>query len=101
MQKSLFVAGLDFSITSEDLKELFSQYGTVVNAKVATDFGTGRSKGFGFMDMATAEDAAKCIQMLNDTTHMNRKLAVRIKEEQPRKSFGGGNSNNRSNNKSW
>src|SRR3990167_8859813 len=90
MQKSLFVAGLDFSITSEDLKELFSQYGTVESAKVATDFGTGRSRGFGFVDMATPEDAAKCIEMLNNTTHMNRQLAVREKEERPRRSFGGG-----------
>ena len=90
MQKSLFVAGLDFSMTSEDLKELFGQYGTVEYAKVATDFGTGRSRGFGFVDMATPEDATKCIQMLNDTTHMNRQLAVRVKEERPKKSFGGG-----------
>lgn len=95
MQKSLFVAGLDFSMTSEDLKELFSQYGTVESAKVATDFGTGRSRGFGFVDMATSEDAQKCIQMLNDATHMNRQLAVREKEDRPRKPAGGGFNRNR------
>ena len=98
MQKSLFVAGLDFSITNKDLEELFSQHGKVASAKVATDFGTGRSKGFGFVDMESSEDAAKCIQMLNETDHMNRKLAVRIKEDNPKKSFGGGGGNR---NKSW
>ncbi len=59
-------------------------------------------RGFGFVDMATSEDAAKCIEMLNDTTHMNRQLAVREKEDRPKKSFGGGGGNggNRSS-RSW
>lgn len=86
MKKSLFVAGLDFSITSEDLKELCSQFGEVETAKVVTDRETGRSRGFGFVDMTTQEAAEQCIQKLNNTSHKNRQLAVRFKEEKPARS---------------
>jgi RNA recognition motif-containing protein len=83
MQKSLFVAGLEWSITSEELGEIFSAHGEVESAKVITDKFTGRSKGFGFVDMATAEDAANCIKNLNDTTHKNRQIIVKVKEPKP------------------
>lgn len=83
MQKSLFVAGLEWSITSEELHQIFSACGTVESAKVITDKFTGRSKGFGFVDMATAEDADNCIKQLNDTMHKNRQIVVKIKEPKP------------------
>lgn len=93
MQKSLFVAGLEWSITSEELQEIFSAHGSVESAKVITDKFTGRSKGFGFVDMATAEDAENCIKQLNDTMHKNRQIVVKIKEPKP-----AGERNFRSNN---
>ncbi len=83
MQKSLFVAGLAWSITSEELQEIFAQYGTVESAKVITDKFTGRSKGFGFVDMATAEEAQNCIKNLNETTQKSRQIIVKVKEPRP------------------
>ncbi len=93
MKKSLFVAGLDFAITDNDLQELFSAYGTVESAKVVTDRNSGRSRGFGFVDMSSQEEAEKCIQNLNDTTHNNRQLAVRFKEDRADTKPRGGSSN--------
>ena len=83
MQKSLFVAGLAWSITSEELQEIFSAHGTVESAKVITDKFTGQSKGFGFVDMATVEDAENCIKNLNEATVKNRQIVVKIKEPRP------------------
>lgn len=95
MKNSLFVGGLDFSITSESLAELFSQYGTVVSAKVVTDMYSGRSKGFGFVDMSSGEEAAKAIAALNNSTHKNRQITVREKEDKPRRATGGFGGDNR------
>jgi RNA recognition motif-containing protein len=67
MQKSLFVAGLDFGITNTELQELFAQHGTVKTAKVVTDKYSGQSKGFGFVDMENVNDAQACIKALNAT----------------------------------
>ena len=83
MQNSLFVAGLEWSITNEELSEIFATCGTVESAKVVTDKFTGRSKGFGFVDMATAEDAANAITTLNNSTQKNRQIVVKIKEPKP------------------
>lgn len=113
MKNSLFVGGLDFSITSENLAELFGQYGTVASAKVVTDMYSGRSKGFGFVDMSSAEEAAKCIAALNNSTHKNRQITVREKEDKPRRAPGaggygggdrdsrGGNGGTRNSNNRW
>ena len=94
MQNSLFVAGLEWSITNEELSEIFSACGTVESAKVVTDKFTGRSKGFGFVDMATAEDAANAITTLNNSTQKNRQIVVKIKEPKPAGDRGGFRSNN-------
>ncbi len=83
MKKSLFVAGLDYSVTESDLTQLFSTYGNVESAKIIIDKITGKSKGFGFVDMSNNEDAQNCINNLNDTNFKNRKLAVKIKEDRP------------------
>ncbi|MDD3266867.1 MAG: RNA-binding protein [Burkholderiales bacterium] len=92
MKKSLFIAGLDFSMTSDNLKELFAQHGTVESAKVVTDRDTGRSRGFGFVDMSSQAEAQACVDSLNNATHMNRSLAVKFKEDKPAGSGGfGGN----------
>jgi RNA recognition motif-containing protein len=98
MQKSLFVAGLDFGITNTELQELFAQHGTVKTAKVVTDKYSGQSKGFGFVDMENVNDAQACIKALNANSYKNRTLVVKEKEDKPKTSsgFGGGNSQRRS-----
>ena len=67
MNKSLFVAGLDFSIDDSELGQLFSQCGSVVSAKVITDHYSGKSRGFGFVEMGTYEEAADAIEKLNES----------------------------------
>lgn len=62
-KNKLFVAGLPWSITSDGLAKLFSEYGEITEAIVITDRDTGRSKGFGFVTFAKAEDAQKAIEM--------------------------------------
>ncbi|RTK98791.1 MAG: RNA-binding protein [Proteobacteria bacterium] len=93
MKKTLFVAGLDFSINDSALNQLFAQFGTVASAKVITDKFSGKSRGFGFVEMATVEEAQECIKQLNDSIHMNRTLAVKNKEDKPASSNGGARNN--------
>lgn len=99
MNKRLFVAGLPFSTTEEELKNLFSGVGTVVSANVIIDRATGRSKGFGFVEMETPEMATEAISKLNDTEFGGRKLIVaeakpmeerRERPQGSRGGFGGG-----------
>lgn len=96
MQKSLFVAGLDYSITSTELQQLFTNHGTVTSAKVITDKFTSQSKGFGFVDMETQADAQNCISALNSTSYKNRNLVVKIKEDKPKNDNGYTRNNQRS-----
>jgi RNA recognition motif-containing protein len=88
MNKSLFVAGLDFGMNEQELKECFASFGTVVSAKIVTDRATGKSRGFGFVDMSNADEAQACINGLNNTNIKGRTIAVRFKEERAR-SFSG------------
>lgn len=91
MKKSLFVAGLDFAITDDGLKEIFAPFGTVESAKVITDKYSGQSRGFGFVDMSSQAEAEACISNLNETTVKNRQIVVKIKEDKaPGSSSGGG-----------
>jgi RNA recognition motif-containing protein len=83
MTQSLFVAGLDFSINDHDLKDIFSEHGVVLSAKVITDKFSGQSRGFGFVEMSSAAQAQACIKNLNDATVKNRQIVVKIKEERP------------------
>lgn len=76
MNKRLFVAGLPFAATEEEIKDLFSQIGTVVSVTIITDKFTNRSKGFGFVEMDTPEEAEKAIKTLHDTDFGGRKLVV-------------------------
>ncbi len=99
MQKSIFVAGLDFGITSSELQDLFAQHGKVVVAKVVSDKYSGQSRGFGFVDMESAADAQSCINALNGTSYKNRTLVVKEKEDKPKTDGGfrsGGNTQRRS-----
>ena len=79
----LYVGGLPYSTTDQDLISLFEQAGAVANASVITDRETGRSKGFGFVEMNTNEDAQRAIEHLNGTILGNRTITVNEARERP------------------
>jgi RNA recognition motif-containing protein len=94
MSSNLFIGNLSFDVREEDLRELFSTHGTVSSARVITDRDTGRSRGFGFVEMAQAEDAQKAIQSLDGYDLKGRNLKVNA--AQPRENrFGGGENRER------
>ncbi len=72
----LFVGNLPYSSTDQDLQQLFARCGVVSSARVITDFDTGRSKGYGFVEMATGEEAEKAIRELNNSTLGGRTIVV-------------------------
>jgi RNA recognition motif-containing protein len=86
MAFNIYVGNLSFKTTSEDLRELFAQDGTVERAQVATDRDTGRSRGFGFIEMATREEGEAAIQRLNGQEFQGRNLNVN--EARPRENRG-------------
>jgi RNA recognition motif-containing protein len=83
----LYVGNLSFQTTSEDLQQLFSQAGTVESASVVEDRDTGRSRGFGFVEMASKEEGEKAIEQFNGTDLAGRNLTVN--EARPREDRGG------------
>jgi RNA recognition motif-containing protein len=86
--KKLYVGNLTYSVTSSDLESWFAQYGTVQSAQVIQDRDTGRSKGFGFVEMNTDAEAQAAIQGLNDQEYEGRRLTVN--EAKPREPRSGG-----------
>src|SRR6185436_5348815 len=88
MAQKLFVGGIAFATTSERLREVFAQSGTVVSATVITDQATGQSRGFGFVEMATTEEADNAVQALNGRDLDGRSLKVEISK--PKTNGGGG-----------
>jgi RNA recognition motif-containing protein len=78
---SIFVAKLDFGITSEQLKQAFQEYGTVLKASIATDRETGKSRGFGFIEMADREEALAAIEGLDSSMMNGRPIAVKEAEQ--------------------
>jgi RNA recognition motif-containing protein len=86
----LYVGSLPYSTTEQQLSELFAQHGAVQSAKVITDRYTGQSRGFGFVEMATNEEAQKAIQALNGAALGGRTLVVNEARPQEKRSFGGG-----------
>lgn len=86
MGTKLYVGNLPYSITDQQLEELFAKIGKVVSASVITDRYTGRAKGFGFVEMSTAEEAEKATKELNQTEYQGRKLIV--SEARPREDRG-------------
>ncbi|MFO0703229.1 MAG: RNA-binding protein [Patescibacteria group bacterium] len=98
-QKKLFVGGLPWAITSEMLRDLFAEYGEIVDAVVITDRMSGRSKGFGFVTFATEESAQRALEK-NGQAVEGRNIVVNVakpREERPRRDFGGRNNYDRSN----
>ncbi len=93
MSSKIYVGGLPYSATDQQLNDLFAPHGTVDSARVITDKFTGQSKGFGFVEMSSAEEARKAIAALNGTQMEGRTLTVneaKPQEKRPGKSFGGG-----------
>jgi RNA recognition motif-containing protein len=88
MASKLYVGGLSYSTTSETLREYFAQCGTVESASVITDKFSGQSRGFGFVEMATAEEAQRAISELNGKDLDGRKITVNVSN--PRAPGGGG-----------
>ena len=89
MNKKLYVGNLLYEITDEDLKALFGAAGNVVSAAVIRYQDTGRSKGFGFVEMDTEEAAQKAVDTLNGQDHKGRKLVVsEARPPRPRTNFG-------------
>src|SRR3989441_10352846 len=90
MGTKLYVGGLPYSTTEQQLQELFSQQGSVTSAKIITDRYTGQSRGFGFVEMATAEEAQKAITALNGTQMNGRTITVNEARPQEKRPGGGG-----------
>ncbi len=89
VNKRLYVGGLSYSVDDDGLRELFTPFGTVNFVKVIRDFHSGRSKGFGFVEMSTPEEAKEAIEALNGSIHERRTITV-SEANPPDSSAGGG-----------
>ncbi len=87
MGQKLYCGNLSYNLSSSDLEQLFAQFGTVESAQVISDRDTGRSKGFGFVEMSSDAEAQAAITGLNETEHDGRSLTVN--EARPREDRGG------------
>lgn len=93
MGKKLYVGNISYEATENDIKELFSEIGEVESVKIITDAYSGHSKGFGFVEMASEEDAKKATETLNGSTFKERKIIVneaRPQQPRERRDFGKG-----------
>lgn len=112
MANKLFIGSLPYSVSEAELQEHFSQIGTVLSVKIITDRYSGQSKGFGFVEMSTSEEAQEAIQKLNNSTLSGRTIIVNEAKPEVRRddrSFGnrdhrnqrGDNRKFQSNRRSW
>jgi RNA recognition motif-containing protein len=88
--KNIFVGNLDFNTGEDELRQLFEQYGQVDRVAIMTDRDTGRSRGFGFVEMASSEDGEKAIAALNGSQVGGRTLNVNEARPKTERSGGGG-----------
>jgi RNA recognition motif-containing protein len=88
MARKLYVGNLPYTTAEQDLQELFASAGTVESVNLMRDMATGQARGFGFVEMATDEDAQNAIQQLNNFSYGGRNLTVN--EARPKTSGGGG-----------
>ena len=89
MEKRLYVGNLPFDTTEDDLHQLFSAHGQIVSAKLITDMETGRSRGFGFVEMSTEDEAKAAIEKMNKAKVGDRELTVNEARPRPERSGGG------------
>ncbi len=103
MAKKLFIGSLPWATTGDDLKQLFSQHGTVTSATVIMDKMTGRSRGFGFVEFENDAEADAAVAALNGYTLSGRQITVNearpMEDRPPRRNFGGGNGGGWNNNR--
>ena len=90
---NIYCGNLPYSVVEEDLREIFEEYGDVASVKIITDKLTGRSKGFGFVEMDDDDEAKKAIEELNNADLSGRN--IKVNESRPRESRGGGGGNRR------
>jgi cold-inducible RNA-binding protein len=91
MAKKLYVGNMSYDTTEDSLRALFASVGEVVSVNIITDRGSGRSKGFGFVEMATEAEAQKAISQLNSSTLNDRQISVaEARPQRPRDDRGGG-----------
>lgn len=104
MAVKLYVGNLPYSTTDADLSEMFAEYGTIVSASVITDRDSGRSKGFGFVEIEEDDKAKAAIEALNGKEFGGRNLVVneaRPREERPRRDDNRGNGGGSFRQRSW
>jgi len=96
---NIYISNLSFDVNDNDLRELFEEYGEVSSAKVITDKFSGKSRGFGFVEMANEEEGRKAIEELNQAEYDGKTINVSVakpREERPeRRPYGGGGGGNR------
>ena len=100
MATKLFVAGLSYSMTDDELRDLFADYGTVTSAQIITDRDTNRSKGFGFVEMSSEDESKNAAQSLNGKDMNGRPLTVnaaRPREDRPQRSYDNSRNDHRGN----
>ena len=90
MGKKLYVGNLSYTVDSSELEQLFAQHGQVVSAQIINDRDTGRSKGFGFVEMATDQEATAAVAALNGQQHNGRALTVNEARPREERAPGGG-----------
>ena len=101
MNNKLYVGGLPYSVTDGQLEQIFSEHGSVQSARVISDKFTGRSRGFGFVEMGSGEEAQKAIGALNGTQLEGRTLVVNEARPQEKRSFPDGGGNRREGRNRW
>jgi len=90
---NIYISNLSYRLKDEDLRSVFEEYGEVSSAKIIMDHMTGRSKGFGFVEMPDSEAAAKAIKELHEATYDGKVITVneaKPREDRPKSNFGGG-----------
>lgn len=96
MSNKLFIGSLSYNTSQTDLEQLFSEFGSVKSVKIVNDRETGRSRGFGFVEMGTANEAQAALSKINGKEIDGRNVAVSIATDKPIRTF-----NKSQNNRSW
>lgn len=92
---NIYISNLSYSVTDADLRDFFAEYGEVTSSKVITDRETGRSRGFGFVEMPNDAEAQKAIDELNGAEYEGKTITVNIAKPREERSGGGGGGFNR------